>query len=265
MERLIIETNGKRFLITSTLVLGLLFAESGMAQLTYIGGGLGYGFCRVNKDQYNVNSFSTPAFVSGDYNYHTDLHQLLFNISVMHRVKRNIIVGFKTTIPLYQGNNFNGFGWSTGDNFYELYDEYAPSRFDYQVRTSAEASILVRWAAANETAPYFEVRGSMLWSKETLVFRRDGPGSSVDVNINNDFTHSDPAIGFALGGMPHISDDLYLDLQFAVDLIMYAGDSFSYDIEYDYESGEYQTFEMASQMDGMKARFSAHFGLGYKF
>lgn len=252
-------------LLLAIALVGLF--NKAFGQFSYLGGGIGYGFTKVNKDVSNADPYNAPfSVLDGSESYHTNLHQLLFHVKAMHRPVRNIVVGFKATLPLYQSNTFNLDGWSTGDEYYYLGGEFRPDNYNYEVRMSAEVALLLRVAGATGPAPYFELRGSMVWTKETLLFKRpNDPGGPDRLRIDQEFSNSNPAVGFGLGVMPHISDKMYMDVQFAVDLVMYNGDSFDYIIEHDYATGGYETFHMASQLDGMKARISTQIGLGYRF
>lgn len=255
--------------LKTVLFVFMLFAagKNCKAQFTYIGSGIEYTTTKFNGgiiDKTANSGVNIP-------------------ISILVRPIRNVGIGLTFNLPASQSNPFHLDG---GDTFerdsYGFNDShYKTDEYDYILKRSAALTINAKFFLESELLnPYIDVHYTFLTYEETFIFQRSAKdavysditgslriGGLSERNINYNKTHKLSYPGLAIGIMPHIAENIYLDTWVSLDFITFENDTFSYEVEdgWDYANDVHEYTTITGQAVGNKLNFSAGIGIGFFF
>jgi len=248
---------------------GLAWPGTAQAQFTYIGAHAGY---------------NPGTFRFGIYKWMMH-HQLLGGLSAGYRPSRRIAFWLQLDQGLLQGTTHrfddgcNTCNWDSPNNS-DSRARYVPYDFDYTIKKSTAIALQARLHFGEKSNSYLGLSVDYFTFEETFEFHRSAMpaqywsasgdlqyGAVSTLHLRSRTSHKMLVPGLSLGTVPHLTEHLYLDFGYTLQLLTFDGPSFSYVIENDWDSinDVPETSRVESPLKSLKVGHRIAIGLGYVF
>lgn len=252
------------------LIIGLFAIPcSCNCQFIYFQGNLGY-----EKSTFQDNS-------RGD---NTSLNVGELSVEANWRPRRLLGLGIGVSYPVLQSSEYSfqdvfTSGNTTLPDWNDFINSlipgrYTPREYEYEFSKSLSISLFTKLFIESYANTYIEISVSSFSIEESFTFIRaqrppfDGelsiPAISEEVTIDRNFI----VPGLAVGIMPHIQRNLFLNLQFGLQFLSFSDDGFQYVIPYEWndDEGIHNVAFFESQLQGSSSTlFNIEAGIGYFF
>lgn len=209
------------------------------------------------------NRFMTLAPQKED-NYRTRYNQTNIQVNGVWRIKRNLGVGMTASIPVRQGGKAY---ITTADNdIFNAEAFFSPTQFDYHFQESAKVAFNGRLYGGIRGSFYLDARVSIFTFSEHLMINVNSGGAYSSLSTKEINKYKQVAPGFSVGMNPHLSKNVYMNLNMSWDFYKFKDAAFSKAGPTEtYNFYSYKHVALKTQLPEKRYAFAVNFGLGYFF